>query len=177
MERLVRDVFRLFGNRVDCHLGWHDKWVFKRQPLTALLVQNALEGNAYPRCASSIRNGHESLDLSRCRRRYPDSTIAETGQVTACSVATLRALVAGVDISGSFIERFPGSRRIPKDCAWLHLSDSIRSRSIRSMVEPPCGQIAGNRASETGNASIRSSIRIPESCWNSRLSLAAWCAV
>ena len=45
MDSLVRDVFRLFGNRVDCHLGWHGKWVLKRQPLTASLVQQALDGH------------------------------------------------------------------------------------------------------------------------------------
>lgn len=41
-DSVVREIMRVFVNRVDYSLGWHTHWVIRQQPLTPALIKRAL---------------------------------------------------------------------------------------------------------------------------------------
>ena len=46
-DPLIRDIYRLFINRVDCYLTWYDRWVLRRAPLTTSVIEQALRGELH----------------------------------------------------------------------------------------------------------------------------------
>ncbi|CAN5583760.1 hypothetical protein BH23CHL5_BH23CHL5_24960 [soil metagenome] len=92
MVDLVADVYRLFINRVDCYLGWHERWVLKRQPIAKDLVIRAMNGD--------IALGIQAVSKSG------------TTRWTCLDVDEVRMLPA----------LFDAARTIPENCRLLELS-------------------------------------------------------